>query len=98
MTRAGRQGRWLRAAILAAGLFLTLAGLVWAFLPATDPEFEVSVGVVGTPLAPWPAGPSVYSVILMIEVGLLFLSQWMFLGAGRRWAPRLASTGRASAY
>jgi len=101
MTRASRIARRWRRVLLIVGGFFELAAVAWIFWPYLATVFGVDqelagVGVLGTPLCvpPSPADEHEYLVNVVVVVGLLLLSQWVFLLPSRLLPIRLTARGR----
>lgn len=102
MTSAQSVGYRLRRVILVVGVVFTIAGIVWCVLPFFNEFFEDYIefefaGLIGTVLAvnPLVANNELgYGINFVVVVGLLLVSQWMFLRPGKGWTVRMASEGR----
>lgn len=102
MTSAQSVGYRLRRVILIVGVVFTMAGIVWCLLPFFNDFFEDYIefdfaGLIGTVLVvnPLVADSDLgYGINFVVVVGLLLVSQWMFLRPGKGWSVRMVSEGR----
>lgn len=93
---------WAKWLLLSAGVCATLAGASLLFRPG----WLDSVGILGTPVAPfsdntsvWYATPMarmevVYYGVTAVFVGVMLLAQWVVLTPMGAWRPKLAAHAR----
>jgi hypothetical protein len=87
-------GRRLRLVLLALGSVLTVAGFLWILWPeAWKGVVDDPAGLLGTP-AVVGDGDEDYRAFAFAFVGVLLLTQWLFLRPRRGWTVRLAESGR----
>ncbi len=97
MTRAGRSAFRFRRGLLIAGLIFELCAVAWAFAPYVLWLFNVdwnAAGFLGTPLFVPESSETLYLCSSLLVVGLLLISQGIFLRPGRLLAIRLTDRGR----
>jgi hypothetical protein len=88
---------WLRWALLVLALSSLGAGLLWIAGPLLEGDVE-EASVRAAPLSLLTGlsadSDAIYWLHLVLFLGLLLLTQWMFLRPRRGWTLHLAETGR----
>lgn len=86
--------RRLRFALLVLGLALTAGWLLWVLWPeAWEDVVDPPAGLLGTPIV-LADGEEEYRAFAFPFVGIVLLTQWLFLRPRRGWTVRLGEHGR----
>ena len=97
-SEGGSPKPWPRRILTIVGALLLVAGACWVFAPLLPGE-PLGVGLFGTPPAPLIvenelAQKLLYAGSAVVYVGLLLITQWLFLLRRGSWRPSLSEGGR----